>query len=702
MKKGNKSAVRFLANSNPNHHICNMSFVYPGFLWALFALLIPIIVHLFNFRRYKTVYFPSVKYLEEAVEDSKSGTKLKHLLVLLSRLLALTCLIFAFAQPYLPSGEGEATENLTSIYIDNSYSMQAEGLDGDLLNEVKNQALEIVDGLEENERINLLTADLESIHQRFYSKAEIKDMIKAVNYSAQSTPLVNVLRLQSDLFNDVEEKGNRRIILLSDFQNMVSNISELDMPEIPTYFYKATANNPENISIDSVWFESPVHRVNTPVESHIRVKNQSNQDVEDLSIRLSIDGQQPAPKRISVAANTHADAVITFTDKTSGIKKGQAEIKTNQLYFDDTYFFSYTIKEKVDILLVSGTDTTNNFSQLYGLDPYYNAYSTKIENVTAEDFEGKELVILHNVSRIPGGIQDLLKKTLDNGGSIGLIPGAEADLNSWNTFLSAENLPTLKKRDSSRIQLNYFNSDDPLYNGVFESSPSNFKTPEVYGGYSFNIQGRQDFITVFGANQQRPFMVYQKDGSARVFLCSAPFLDKYTNFHKHPLFAATFLRVAETASFEKPLSMTIGKMLNYPLQKPVDEKHVVHLKNDKYQTDIIPQVLTNNGNQSISFNQLENSIAVSGFYHLSNDFDFEDVIGLNYDRAESSIQTYSEEELLNQFASIGWNKAEAFTTGDKGTVQINQLKVTEYWRILLILGLIFIAIEILLLKLWKS
>ncbi|MGB1102207.1 MAG: vWA domain-containing protein [Crocinitomicaceae bacterium] len=679
-----------------------MSFVYPGFLWALFALLIPIIVHLFNFRRYKTVYFPSVKYLEEAVEDSKSGTKLKHLLVLLSRLLALTCLIFAFAQPYLPSGEGEATENLTSIYIDNSYSMQAEGLDGDLLNEVKNQALEIIDGLEENERINLLTADLESIHQRFYSKAEIKDMIKAVNYSAQSTPLVNILRLQNDLFNDVEEKGNRRIILLSDFQNMVSNISELDMPEIPTYFYKATANNPENISIDSVWFESPVHRVNTPVEAHIRVKNQSNQDVEDLSIRLSIDGQQPAPKRISVAANTHADAVITFTDKTSGIKKGQAEIKTNQLYFDDTYFFSYTIKEKVDILLVSGTDTTNNFSQLYGLDPYYNAYSTKIENVTAEDFEGKELVILHNVIRIPGGIQDLLKKTLDNGGSIGLIPGAEADLNSWNTFLSTENLPTLKKRDSSRIQLNYFNSDDPLYNGVFESSPSNFKTPEVYGGCSFNIQGRQDFITVFGANQQRPFMVYQKDGSARVFLCSAPFLDKYTNFHKHSLFAATFLRVAETASFEKPLSMTIGKMLNYPLQKPVDEKHVVHLKNDKYQTDIIPQVLTNNGNQSISFNQLENSIAVSGFYHLSNDFDFEDVIGLNYDRAESSIQTYSEEELLNQFASIGWNKAEAFTTGDKGTVQINQLKVTEYWRILLILGLIFIAIEILLLKLWKS
>ena len=144
-----------------------MSFVYPNFLWAFFILLIPIIVHLFNFRRYKTVYFSRVKFLKEVVEDSKSGAKLKHLLVLLSRLLLLSCLVLAFAQPYLPAEEGEMTENLTSIYLDNSFSMQSEGTDGDLLNEVKNQAIEIVKSLAENERVNLLTSDLNSVDQRF-------------------------------------------------------------------------------------------------------------------------------------------------------------------------------------------------------------------------------------------------------------------------------------------------------------------------------------------------------------------------------------------------------------------------------------------------------------------------------------------------------------------------------------------------------
>ena len=137
-----------------------MSFVYPNFLWALVLLIIPIIIHLFNFRKYKTVYFSKVDFLTEVVEDSKSGNKLKHLLVLLSRLLMISALVFAFAQPFIPTGENQKTENITSIYIDNSFSMQAQGQDGDLLNEVKNKAIDLVKSLDENEKINLLTTEL--------------------------------------------------------------------------------------------------------------------------------------------------------------------------------------------------------------------------------------------------------------------------------------------------------------------------------------------------------------------------------------------------------------------------------------------------------------------------------------------------------------------------------------------------------------
>ena len=79
-----------------------IEFVNPGFLWGLFALIIPIIIHLFNFKRYKKVYFSNVRFLQELQSETKKQSQLKRWLLFLSRLLAFACIILAFAQPFLP------------------------------------------------------------------------------------------------------------------------------------------------------------------------------------------------------------------------------------------------------------------------------------------------------------------------------------------------------------------------------------------------------------------------------------------------------------------------------------------------------------------------------------------------------------------------------------------------------------------------
>src|ERR1700685_3871109 len=100
-----------------------MQFLHPGFLWALTALAVPIIVHLFNFRRYKTVYFSNVKFLRELKEETSSRSRLKHWLVLASRLLAVAFLVMAFAQPFIPNKHNKfgGGKKYVSIYIDNSF-----------------------------------------------------------------------------------------------------------------------------------------------------------------------------------------------------------------------------------------------------------------------------------------------------------------------------------------------------------------------------------------------------------------------------------------------------------------------------------------------------------------------------------------------------------------------------------------------------
>jgi hypothetical protein len=679
-----------------------MSFVYPNFLWAFFILLVPIIVHLFNFRRYKTVYFSRVQYLHEVVEDSKSGSKLKHLLVLISRLLLLSCLVLAFAQPFIPTKSGEMTENLTSIYIDNSYSMQADGLDGNLLNEAKNQAIDIVKSLEENERVNLITADLESKHQRFYTKAETVEMIKEIDFSAKSTQLTSVLRLQSDLLSKAGEKGNRRIFILSDFQKKTNALKNLDLPEIQTYFYQAKPVNPENIFIDSIWFESPVHRTNSPVNIHFRVRNNSKKPVNDLSIRLSINGNEPGPSTLSIPADSYIDEVITFTDRTPGVKSAKLSIKTSQLFFDDEFYFTYTIKESVKILLIGTRDeASTNLSQLYAVEPYYDATYTTSEELVPEDFVNKELVVIQHVNTIPSGVMELLDGVIKNGGTVVLIPGENLDAPNWNSYLARHQMPSLNKLDTTNVELTYFNSDDPLYLGVFESKPANYQKPQVYSRYRYGISSNQSFMTLFGTSPENPYLLYAQRGNGKIVLLGSPLSPKFTNFQNHALFAATFLRLAETASFQKPLYMSIGDMTNFPLQTNVSEKNPIHLVNKEFEVDVIPMLINVANARAISFTHLENAVKSAGFYELTDNADFKELLGLNYSRFESYIESFTADEIQAEFDQAGWKEAKAFELNAQGKVQINQLKATEYWRILLILALIFVAIEILLLKLWK-
>src|SRR5437868_3652994 len=159
-----------------------MQFVYPGFLFALSALSIPIIIHLFNFRRFRRILFTNVRFLQEIKQDTRSRSRLKHLLILLCRLLAVTFLVLAFAQPLIPAGKNAIVGGVkhVSIYIDNSYSMDAVGKNGSLVETAKKKAREIANAYQPADKFQLLTTDFEARHQRVLNREEFLEMVDEV------------------------------------------------------------------------------------------------------------------------------------------------------------------------------------------------------------------------------------------------------------------------------------------------------------------------------------------------------------------------------------------------------------------------------------------------------------------------------------------------------------------------------------------
>lgn len=679
-----------------------MNFVYPAFLWALALIAIPVIIHLFNFRKYKTVYFSRVKFLKEVTEDSRSGLKLKHLLVLIARILAITFLVFAFAKPFIPAGNQKFAENASLIYLDNSYSMQAIGMDGDLLNESKNKIIELLKSMDKTERVALITADLKEDQFRFYTPGDIIEKIKMVDFSARTTKLSTVINAQIDLVKDLAENSNIRFFIFSDFQKSTADFEFLNAFNHSLYFYQPQKQISENIYIDSVWFETPVHRANAPIDVFYRIQNKSNVVQQDIRVALILDDKQEIPKRITVDANSFYVGSINFSDKTAGIKKGTIEVETNQLFFDDAFHFSYEIKKQINILLVRNNATDNrNIEQLFGLDDYYQCQSITLDKISQEAFKDRELIIIQNANDLTSGVQDLLSESLKNGATVVLIPGDNINASNWNNFLAKENLPTLNRSNKSG-ELSYFNSEDPLYNGVFASTPTNFKFPTVQTSYNLNIASNSNFITLFGFNKVQPYLYYAYRGNGRIIFMSSSLDLKATDFQNHALFAASFLRFAETASFTKPLFYTIGNMQNYPLKNTIDEKNQVHFMSKELSVDFIPLVTQTNNSRNLSFAQIQDELKEAGFYELNNNFNFSDYLALNYNRLESLIDSYDPNSILQYFKEAGIINVTSLNNDETGVLNLNAVKSTDLWRLCLILALIFLAVEILLLKFWKT
>ena len=98
-----------------------MQFKHPELLWALLLLLIPIIIHLFQLRRFQKVAFTNVKFLKNVKLQTRKSSQIKKWLTLLTRMLLLACLVFAFAQPFITNSDTFNAKNETVIYLDNSF-----------------------------------------------------------------------------------------------------------------------------------------------------------------------------------------------------------------------------------------------------------------------------------------------------------------------------------------------------------------------------------------------------------------------------------------------------------------------------------------------------------------------------------------------------------------------------------------------------
>jgi hypothetical protein len=681
-----------------------MEFLYPGFLYALAALAIPVIIHLFNFRRFKKVPFTNVRFLREIKTQTQAKNRLRHYLILLSRLLALAFLVFAFAQPYLPEEDAvdKTGERAVAVFIDNSFSMEGESEAGPLLEVAKNRAIDIAMAYDATDRFYLLTHDFEGKHQRFISQSQFIQWVQEVEISPESrssTELVNRM-------NDLLEKSNseKEIFVISDFQKSAFTGSAFAGDTTSTYsLVHIERNTPSNIFIDSVWFSSPIRKMGNSETVRVRVQNQSAERVEDIPIRLNINGKQKALGNFSAEAFSKVDTALSFVHSSPGMKFASIEIDDHPITYDDRYYFGYQVYDEIKVMAISDRNEDRRYLEaVYRADSTYSFESVVLASVDYSRIASQDLIILDELNSIPGGLSAALENFLEGGGSVWIIPSAQADPNSYNSFLASAGAGVLMEINELERRVQTINTSHPLYKGVFERIPRNIDLPQVKKYYSISASVRStgdDLLTLQGGT---PLLSSYPTQEGMVYLQSAPIRVPENNFARHAIFVPTALRIAELSRPTSIYALELSSQGNFsvPARKTGSET-VFKLRQVPGEQEFIPAYQAADGRLIITPGP---EVSEAGNYVLELGNDTVAALGLNYNRLESDLESYEREELASELEESGLSQFRLYDgASERLSREVEQRRTgTELWKICLILALVFLLIESLLLRIGKK
>ncbi|MDA9262261.1 BatA domain-containing protein [bacterium] len=684
-----------------------MNFLYPQFLWALLAIAIPIIIHLFNFKRFKKVYFSDLKLLKEVEMETSKKSNLKHLLILLSRILAIAAIVFAFAQPYFTKNNVDTSqgEKIVSVYLDNSFSMNNVAQEFTLLDKAKEQAENIANLYEQSDKFQLITNDFELKHQRFVTQQEFKDLVQEVSISSVTRKLSQVEQKQLDFLNK-EQGQNKFGYYISDFQKSTSDLDDLKQDStLTTNFVHLTPELTGNVFIDSVWFDSPIRVVNKKESLSAKIVNNSEDDIQ-VKVELFLNGTSEGFMNQDISSNSSSEIKLNFSINSPGIVNAKlliSEYPNPVSTFDDEFYFSYLLDETAKVLVINENSSyldnkSGNINQLFNNDSYFKLKNSSAGSIDYSEFGTSNVIILNGLNELSSGLVSELMKYTEAGGTIVYFPGNKLNLNSANELLLALEAGLFLNKDTTNTKVNFLDFEHPMFKDVFEKIPKNIDLPVVFNSYKLSVTSRSRVEKLMKLQSGNDFLSKFNYKNGSLYLFTVPLDKDFSNLTRHSVFVTSLLRIVENSGSKQLLSQLISNKTVSLKDENYNQKSL-RIKNDNLEIDFIPETQLNRGELKLF---LPEEVTQAGNYEIENEDKVVGCFGLNYERLESYFESFTIPEIKSLVGNSNTSviDASADSVGNSDSAQLYE-KETKWWKLFILLALIFVAIEILIIKLMK-
>ncbi|MBM3404743.1 MAG: hypothetical protein FJY10_07630 [Bacteroidetes bacterium] len=686
-----------------------MQFLNPFFLFALTAIAIPIIIHLFNFRRYKKIFFTNVRFLHEIKEETRKRSDLRQLILLLLRILTIIFMVLAFSKPIIPGKDSRAgmkNRTVVSIYVDNSMSMEGVGQQGPLLDEAIKKAKEIAATCHPDDQFQLLTADMEGGQQRLMSRDEFQQMLDGTTVSRGSPQFNQVLGRQTELMK-IQRNANKNLFLISDFQRSFFNLSDISNDTSQLVFLVPV--NPHvgaNMYVDSCWFETPIRQLGENTRLKVRIRHNAAESIEKVPVSLAINGKQKAIGSFSVQPGVATTVDLPFTIDTVGIQQGTIEITDFPVVFDNRFFFSFEVLPVIRVLRIARNMSNRWIEALFQGDSTIQLVQMDIRKLQYSEIPSFQTIILDAPDDIPSGLREILLKYVDEGGSLVIFPPSDAgNMEMVRPFLQDLTGVNMTKLDTSSRRIGTIDFSNPVFSGVFERSyrsDVDLDLPVVSGFYKSMRTVSSLALPIMALQSKDPLMYAIQREQGKIYLFTLPIDQKAAGLPDHPIFVPLLLNMVLLGSQKQELYEVMGQSNRITIKGvSLAEKSPIRIrKTDASSEEFIPgQVQISN----LAYIDPHDKIKTPGNYQVVSANAVLAGISYNGDSRESVMDFFTPEELKELAGKFNLSNFDVLASREKPVDQVlKERNQGRYlWRVFLILALLTLAAEIAIIRFWR-
>ncbi|MEH6514745.1 MAG: BatA domain-containing protein [Maribacter arcticus] len=637
-----------------------MQFKYPEILWGLLLLLIPILIHLFQLRRFKKTPFTNVKFLKQVVTESRKSSTLKKWLLLLARLGLLAALVIAFAQPFI-ANESALQEKETVFYLDNSFSMNGDIENGNLF---KNTIQEFIKAIPKDQRFTLFT------NNQVFKDVEIKDIqndLLNLNVTSEQLGIAEIV-LKGNTYFSNEAGIQKNLVLISDFQQRMGAIQKVDSISNVNITYIKPANNKIiNTSIDSVFIGD---RTNGTIELVAQLSTNSSEQ----TVPVSLFNEEVLIAKTAAKFDDIKNAEVRFTVNANDVILGKVALTDTGLDYDNQFYFNLDKKSKIKVLVISNS-SADFLNRIYSNDEF-TLTSSSLEQLNYSTIDNQDLVVFNEIQKIPNSLITAIKSFSTNGGTYVLIPAIDGDLNSYNELATLNNSRYVNAI-VQEMAISTIKTEHPIFANVFDKNVTDFQFPKVKERFKITTK---DPVAIDFQNKE-PFLI----GSNNAYFFAASINNDNSNFKNSPLIVPTFYNMGINSLKLLPLYASLRNQVEIELPITLQQDDIIKIANEK--NEFIPQqrVLP----KKVQINFIENP-KEAGIYRIMHNDNTIRHISFNDNRKESEL-LYSQIPVENNNSSL----SDFFLESQKNNA------INEFWKWFAILALAFVLIETLLQRFLK-